>query len=205
MVTRLTADPSDILAASTKKRITTALQQVIPTAQPGQFNQAMMELGATVCLPNGAPLCEKCPAAEFCQAFQQGRTGEFPVKAPKKPRRIEKRRVYLIFSDRGVALRRRPERGLLAGLWEYPNELEGENAIPAQLGLSPDECKRVTTGKHIFSHIEWHMTACTAQVEPETLPDGWVWADRGALERDYAVPNAFSAFSDAVAQRLGYF
>ena len=47
--------------------------------------------------------------------------------------------MYLIFSDRGVALRRRPERGLLAGLWEYPNELEGENAIPAQLGLSPDE------------------------------------------------------------------
>lgn len=83
VVTRLTADPSDILAASTKKRITAALQQVIPTAQPGQFNQAMMELGATVCLPNGAPLCEKCPAAEFCQAFQQGRTGEFPVKAPK--------------------------------------------------------------------------------------------------------------------------
>ena len=73
VVTRLTADPSDILAASTKKRITAALQQVIPTAQPGQFNQAMMELGATVCLPNGAPLCEKCPAAEFCQAFQQGR------------------------------------------------------------------------------------------------------------------------------------
>lgn len=205
VVTRLTADPSDILAASTKKRITAALQQVIPTAQPGQFNQAMMELGATVCLPNGAPLCEKCPAAEFCQAFQQGRTGEFPVKAPKKPRRIEKRRVYLIFSDRGVALRRRPERGLLAGLWEYPNELEGETAIPAQLGLSPDECKRVTTGKHIFSHIEWHMTACTAQVEPEALPDGWVWADRGALERGYAVPNAFSVFSDAVAQHLGYF
>ncbi|MCI7159239.1 MAG: A/G-specific adenine glycosylase, partial [Flintibacter sp.] len=205
VVSRITGDEGDIARPETKKRMGSALQAVMPRQDPGDFNQAMMELGATVCLPNGAPLCEKCPAAEFCQAFQQGRTGEFPVKAPKKPRRIEKRRVYLIFSDRGVALRRRPERGLLAGLWEYPNELEGENAIPAQLGLSPDECKRVTTGKHIFSHIEWHMTACTAQVEPEALPDGWVWADRGALERDYAVPNAFSAFSDAVAQHLGYF
>ncbi len=205
VVTRLTADPSDILAAATKKRITAALQQVIPTAQPGQFNQAMMELGATVCLPNGAPLCEKCPAADFCQAFQQGRTGEFPVKAPKKPRRVEKRRVYLIFSDRGVALRRRPERGLLAGLWEYPNELEEEKAIPALLGLTPEDFQKATTGKHIFSHIEWHMTAYAVQVEPEALHEGWVWADRGALERDYAVPNAFSAFSDTVAQRLGYF
>ena len=202
---RVTGDEGDIAAPATKKRVTAALAEIIPLDAPGDFNQAMMELGATVCLPNGAPLCEKCPAADFCQAFQQGRTVEFPVKAPKKPRRIEKRRVYLIFSDRGVALRRRPERGLLAGLWEYPNELEGETAIPAQLGLSPDECKRVTTGKHIFSHIEWHMTACTAQVEPEALPDGWVWADRGALERDYAVPNAFSALSDAVAQHLGYF
>ena len=205
VVTRLTADPSDILAAATKKRITAALQQVIPTAQPGQFNQAMMELGATVCLPNGAPLCEKCPAAAFCQAFQQGRIGEFPVKAPKKPRRMEKRQVYLIFSAQGVALRRRPARGLLAGLWEYPNELEGEDTILAQLGLSPEDFKKEATGKHIFSHIEWHMTAYVAQVEPEVLPEGWVWADRGALERDYAVPNAFSAFSDAVAQRLGYF
>ena len=113
--------------------------------------------------------------------------------------------MYLIFSDQGVALRRRAERGLLAGLWEYPNELEGEDAISGLFGLSPDDWKKVTTGKHIFSHIEWHMTAYTAQVEPDALPEGWVWADRGALERDYAVPNAFSAFSDAVAQRLGHF
>ena len=77
--------------------MTQALAQVIPLAAPGDFNQAMMELGATVCLPNGAPLCEKCPAAPFCRAHLEEHTDQLPVKAPKKPRRAEKRTVYLLF------------------------------------------------------------------------------------------------------------
>ena len=83
----------------------------------------MMELGATVCLPNGAPLCDLCPARAFCTARLTGRTGQLPVKAAKKARRVEERTVFLIFHENRVALRRRPGRGLLAGLWEYPNEL----------------------------------------------------------------------------------
>ena len=94
-----------------KKKVTAALAEVIPLDAPGDFNQALMELGATVCLPNGAPLCEKCPAAALCQAFQEGRTGELPVKAAKKARRVEERTVYLLFHGDRVALRRRPERG----------------------------------------------------------------------------------------------
>ena len=178
-----------------KKKVTAALQAVIPTGEPGNFNQAMMELGATVCLPNGAPLCEKCPAASFCRALREDRIGELPVKAPKRARRIEERRVYLIFSDDGVALRRRPGKGLMAGLWEYPNELAGEETIPAALGLSPADLELVGTGRHIFTHIEWRMTAYTARTEGLALPEGWLWADREALAREYAVPNAFQAFA----------
>ena len=202
---RITGDSGDITSPAMKKKVTAALQAVIPTGEPGNFNQAMMELGATVCLPNGAPQCEKCPAAPFCRALREDRIGELPVKAPKKARRVEERRVYLIFSDDGVALRRRPGKGLLAGLWEYPNELTGEETIPAALGLSPADLELVGTGRHIFTHIEWRMTAYTARTEGLALPEGWVWADREALAREYAVPNAFQAFSEYVKGKLGYF
>ena len=156
-----------------------------------------MELGATVCLPNGAPLCDRCPAADFCTARREERTGELPVKAAKKARRIEARTVFLIFWEKKVALRRRPGRGLLAGLWEYPNELS-----PAPCPVEAGGLSGGPAGKHIFSHIEWHMTAQIVEAASPELPEGWVWADRAALERDYAVPNAFQAFAGAVEARL---
>ena len=202
---RICGDDGDISTPAMKKKVTAALAQIIPLDAPGDFNQAMMELGATVCLPNGAPLCEKCPAAAFCRAFQEGRTGELPVKAPKKARRVETRTVYLLFYDGQVALRRRPDQGLLAGLWEFPNERTDGTDRLAGWGLSPVSLDKAGTGKHIFSHIEWHMTAVAAQLGSPSLPEGWVWADRGALRDTYAVPNAFQSFADAVADRLGRF
>ena len=202
---RVCGDEGDITTPAMKKKVTQALAQIIPLDAPGDFNQAMMELGATVCLPNGAPLCEKCPAASFCRAFQEGRTGELPVKAAKKARRVEERAVYLFFYENHVALRRRPGKGLLAGLWEYPNELSGGTDWPAAWGLSPRSLERAGTGKHIFTHMEWHMTALAGELDGPDLPQGWVWADRTALRDTYAVPNAFQSFSQKVADRLGRF
>ena len=202
---RIAGDSGDITSTPMKKRVTQAMAQLIPVDAPGDFNQALMELGATVCLPNGAPLCGQCPAQGFCAAYQQGRTGELPVKAAKKARRMEVRQVFLLFHGDQVALRRRPARGLLAGLWEFPNEPEDGADWPARWGLSPTELTRVGSGKHIFTHIEWHMTAWAGELPDAALPQGWVWADRAALRDIYALPNAFSAFSEPVARRLGYF
>lgn len=202
---RICGDDGDITTPAMKKKVTQALAQVIPLDAPGDFNQAMMELGATICLPNGAPLCEKCPASGFCLAYQEGRTGELPVKAPKKPRRVEERTVYLLFYEDQVALRRRPKKGLLAGLWEYPNELAVETDWLAQWGLSSKTVYRAGAGKHIFSHIEWHMTALAVELDSPNLPEGWVWANRTELRDIYAVPNAFQSFADRVADRLGRF
>ena len=202
---RICADSGDISTPAMKKRVTQALAQIIPLDAPGDFNQAMMELGATVCLPNGAPLCEKCPAASFCRAFQEGRTAELPVKAAKKARRVETRTVYLLFRQNRVALRQRPDRGLLAGLWEYPNELADGTDWPAQWGLSPVSLKKAGTAKHIFTHIEWNMTALAGELTHEELPDGWAWASRADLRDTYAVPNAFQSFSPFVTGQLGHF
>jgi len=170
-----------------------------------RLEELNMELGATICLPNGAPLCEKCPAGRLCRAFQEGRTGELPVKASKKARRVEERTVFLIFYEDRVALRRRPSRGLLAGLWEYPNELSGTDGWPTRWGLDIPAMEQAGMGKHIFTHIEWHMTAVAGEVSGPALPEGWVWAGRRELRDIYAVPNAFQHFSQAVADRLGRF
>ena len=204
VVSRICADDADITLPATKKRVGEQLAEVIPAAQPGDFNQAMMELGATVCLPNGEPLCDRCPARDFCLAHRDGLTGSLPVKAPKKARRVEGRTVYLIFHGRRVALRQRPDKGLLAGLWEYPNELTEAGRTPEDWSIR-GSVERVGTGRHIFSHIEWHMTAVAVQAEDETLPAGWAWADRQELERKYAIPGAFEAFRTAVLDRLGHF
>ena len=202
---RVAGDGGDITTPAMKKRVTAALAELIPLDAPGDFNQALMELGATICLPNGAPLCERCPAAAFCRACREGRTGELPVKAAKKPRRVEERTVYLLFYGDRVALRRRPARGLLAGLWEYPNELSDGTDWPARWGLMAPVLERAGTGKHIFTHIEWRMTALAGELDGPKLPEGWVWAGREGLRDTYAVPNAFRSFEKTVLDRLGHF
>ena len=202
VVTRITGDSGDITRADTKERIRAALADILPRGMAGKFNQAMMDLGATVCLPNGAPLCGQCPAEGFCTAHREERTGELPVKAAKRPRRVEERTVFLLFHGGRVALRRRGERGLLAGLWEYPNELSPASDALAAWGIEPAAEEFGGTGKHIFTHIEWHMTARLVETAGEELPEGWVWAGRGELRRSYAVPNAFQSFRHLVEERL---
>jgi len=118
---------------------------------------------------------------------------------------VEERLVYMIFHGDRVALRRREKKGLLAGLWEYPNELAVEGDFPGQWGIAERERRPGGTGKHIFTHIEWRMNAVMIESEGEELPEGWVWCGRTELLHQYAVPNAFRAFSGKVMERLGYF
>ena len=197
VVARITADDGDILKPDTKRRMRDKLQAVLPRAHAGDFNQAMMELGATVCLPNGAPQCRRCPAADFCAARLRGLMDRLPVKAPKKGRRVEERTVFLIFRDKKVALRRRPDKGLLAGLWEYPN-----GPAPCPCPVEAKSLSEVGAAKHIFTHIEWHMTGVAVEAGDAALPDGWVWAGREELRTVYAVPNAFQGFQPIVEERL---
>ena len=196
VVSRITADCRDMARPQVKREVGEALRAVMPPNRPGDFNQALMELGALVCLPNGAPLCGQCPAESFCAAKRQGMAGRLPVKPPKKPRRVEERAVYLICRQNRVALRRRPARGLLAGLWEYPSGPAGWPCPVAGGACLAGEAR------HVFTHVEWRMTAWAVEAAGEALPEGWVWAAEADLAEVYPVPSAFGAFRGWVERRL---
>ena len=204
VVTRLADWGADIADVKTKRAVREALRPAVPDRAEDirVFNQALMELGAVVCLPNGAPLCEQCPVRELCAAHLEERTAELPVKAAKKKRRIEERRVWLIFRNGRVALRRRPSKGLLAGLWEYPNELADDKDWLERWHIPAVSRENAGTGKHIFTHVEWHMTAEAVCSGVDDLPEGWIWAGARELEQVYAVPNAFQSCRPTVLERL---
>ena len=196
VLSRFVADASPITDPAVKKRVKTALEAVYPQKAPGAFTQALMELGATVCVPNGAPKCADCPLNGHCRAHLEGKTALFPVKAQKKQRKTEQRTVFLLRCGEKLALEKRPSRGLLAGLWEYPNELGDK--MPEEWGIKPVSDEFGCTAKHIFTHIEWHLTARIVCTETDIIPGGWVWADRNELKHRYAIPNAFDGVAHLI-------
>ena len=187
----------DILDTRVKKAMRKALDLAVPEDRSGDFNQALMDLGATVCLPNGKPLCEDCPLADLCAAKKLGTAQELPVRAKKNPRRIEEMTVYLMIKEGAVALRKRGDTGLLAGLWEFPHisGTAAEETAPDALsawGLTALDWKKKISAKHIFTHVEWHMTGYLVTVKGEGLSD-FVWADSDKLT-SLAVPGAFQKY-----------
>ena len=204
VVARITADDSDIARGATKKKMEELVEEVIPRTAPGDFNQSLIELGAIVCLPGGRPKCEACPVRHICRAHAEGRELDYPVKTKAKARRIEVRTVFL-FRDAGkTVIRKRPAKGLLAGLYEFPNR-EGRLtkkdviAYSKELGLAPVRVRKIGEAKHIFSHVEWHMTGyeiLVDELERELHPqdESLVFADIRELQEKYAVPSAFEAF-----------
>jgi len=220
---RLAADASDISAAATKKLITEQIRTIIPKERPGDFNQAMMELGATVCLPNGLPRCGECPVAFLCEARRLDRIAEFPVKSGKPPRKIEKKTVLVLLNENGTAaaLRKRPEIGLLAGLWEFPNfdGVISEDEMRQILGascLNISSLVKLKEARHVFTHIEWDMTGYLAVVKERDPGQGsavmetdrscnnaldFQWIDRKLMDEKLALPAAFKAYYQVLKDR----
>ena len=191
----------DILDSKNRRQFRRRMEAVMPRQEPGAINQALMDLGAGICLPGGAPLCDTCPAADFCAAREQGRQRELPVRAPKKEKRLEEKTVFLLLGPEGTALRQRPDTGVLAGLWEYPHvpgRLTEEQAARQlrQWGLTPRAWLRQLDARHIFTHIRWEMTGYLVQVEG-LGPADWLWAD-GARRQRLAIPSAFDQFTRAL-------
>ncbi len=193
---RLMDDPSPIDLPATKKAVAQALAEIYPK-EAGDFTQALMELGATVCGPNKTPDCGNCPCREICLGYQHGTAESLPVKAPKKEKRQEDRTVFLLCCDERYALEKRPNKGLLAGLWQFPNvtgHLSTEQSLAAveAMGLRPKEILREVSKKHIFTHIQWNMKGIYLEVSDTSGNFQWFTAEE--INTQAALPTAFRQF-----------
>lgn len=206
VVSRLCAYGEDIMLPAVRKVIFNCLLPYM-AEKPGELNQAFMDLGASICLPNGVPKCESCPVSFCCEAFLNGQERLFPVKRAKSARRIEERAVLLVFANGRVLLHRRKAQGLLAGLWEFPN-FEGrvnEGAVLdycSGVGIPVKNVRRLVNAKHIFTHIEWHMTGFAVEANEYAEAEGYVWAGADELQERYPLPSAFRAFKEAAETNL---
>ena len=193
LVSRLTAEATPIDQPAYKRRVKAALEAVYPD-RAGDFTQALMELGATVCGPNRAPNCEKCPCKDFCLGYEQGIAEQLPVKGTKKTRRLEEKTVFILSCDGQYALVRRPEKGLLAGMWQFPETpgtLELEQALQI-LGVEVKEVYRQVEKNHIFTHIEWKMRGFYLEIREKSGKYQWFSPDE--IEQSAALPTAFRQF-----------
>jgi A/G-specific DNA glycosylase len=205
---RLLASAANVDILSVKRAYRALVAGLIPADTPGAFNQALMELGATVCLPNGQPLCQSCPLLSLCSASRQGTAGDLPVRKAKQKRRCERRAVLFVIAERRVLLFRRPPSGLLGGMWEPLNRTGAFSARETELllrgwGGTLQTVKKLLPAVHIFSHIEWRMDAAVVFSAPFAAPDGAVWADLSDIQNIYAIPSAFRAWRGALAHCLG--
>lgn len=197
---RLTEDRSPIDLPETKKKVHAALAAIYPE-NAGDFTQALMELGATLCGPNWKPRCESCPCASLCLSHQRGTAETLPVKSPKKAKRQEERTVFIFSCDGCYALRKRPNRGLLAGLWEFPNvsgKLEVPQALEAAetMGVGPRNLLRQVERKHIFTHIQWNLRGYYLEVAEK--PDCFRWFTGEEIRAQAALPTAFRQFWEEI-------
>ncbi len=217
---RVTADGEDIGLPRKKKQVEEEMKEVMEEegVTPGVFNQALMELGAMVCLPNGAPKCDSCPLYSLCLSRMRQCTDTIPYKAPKKPRKIEERTVFLIEAEGRYLIQKRPQKGLLAGMYEFPgaegylSRKEGIawlfERLRADTGETVSEIEReaekveivdieaLGTARHIFTHIQWEMEGYRIVLNgmPENTKGLWVTA--AELEQEYSLPSAFRAYRE---------
>ncbi len=197
VISRIVGSKKDILLPETKKEVSRALQEIIPE-EAGDFNEGLMELGERICIPNGEPLCERCPIRKWCVAFEKGLTNEIPVRVKKTKRTKEKRQVFVLEYQNKIAIRKRGEKGLLAGMYEFPNVLEKNNTKLEQIlenwNLKIEQIEEIGQAKHIFSHIEWEMTGWKINVKEKN--EEFIWVEKKEIFEKYAIPEAFRYYKN---------
>ncbi len=195
VISRLTADETPVDLPAYKAQVQRQLKEVYPP-RAGDFTQALMELGATLCGPNREPDCVNCPCKDFCAGHQKGIAAKLPVKLPKRSRRTEEKTVFVFCADGRYALQKRPGKGLLAGLWQFPEApgiLEASDAMEAarKMGIKVLDIRRQVEKTHIFTHIQWNMRGIYADTEPG---GDFIWLTAEQIEAERALPTAYRQF-----------
>ena len=193
---RLTNDSTPIDVPAMKKKTAEALQKVYPD-RAGDFTQALMELGATVCGPNRKPDCKSCPCQDFCLGFYNNTAQDLPVKSAKKDRKQLDMTVLVLSCDGQYALEKRENKGLLAGLWQFPNtegflDVAQVIAFLKEKGICVKDVLRQTERKHIFTHIQWNMRCFYMEVSNRC--EIYEWLPSQKIETEAALPTAFRMF-----------
>ncbi len=194
---RVLISEDDILKESTKRKFQKIIMEYLPEDRSDAFNQALMEIGALICVPNAAPRCNICPVASECMGYQSGDAHRLPNKAVKKARKIDKKTVLVITYQNQVHLCQREEKGLLAGLYEF-DVYEGyltKNQIRDQFKGNIKRMTALEDTKHIFSHVEWHMKGYLIELNDKTI-DG-IWCTKKEIEETYAIPTAYKVYKKA--------
>ncbi|WP_064093943.1 A/G-specific adenine glycosylase [Rossellomorea aquimaris] len=188
----------DIAKPSSRKVFEEAVRALISEENPSYFNQALMELGALICTPT-SPSCLLCPVREHCQGFQEGVQSDLPVKTKKKSaRKLNMAAAVLFTEDNRVVIHKRPSKGLLANLWEFPNFEVGNSSSGRKQLLQNivDEYKVdcslktgvITKIQHVFSHIIWDIEVYVGSINSTSLgANGLVAVTEEELEK-YAFP-----------------
>jgi len=224
VISRVTADDSDIMKQSVRINMEKRLLEVMCDEDteviPSIFNQALMELGATVCVPSGVPHCDVCPWKEICEAKRQDIIMELPVKKKAKERRIEERTVLILKDGSQLALHKRPKKGLLAGMYELPNvegHLSEEEvlAFVKEQGYVPIRVQKACDAKHIFSHVEWRMKGYVVflqagefaekkeEVSESSIAKDWIFVELAETKEQYAIPSAFVKYTEYLNLVIG--
>lgn len=198
---RVQGDDTPIDSTERKKSLYKQLQSVYPEAA-GDYTQSLMELGALVCLPEN-PKCELCPLNNRCVANEQGQQNVLPVM-PKKPEKKKSRlAVFLLKTPTGIPLRKRPAKGVLAGMWEFPNVDITKNEPPmsellAFFGVKNYKLTGEKKHTHVFTHLVWEMTAYVVETEDET---GISTFSEGELQREISLATAFRWVLDLLEEK----
>ena len=172
----------------------------------GDMNQALMDLGAEICVPvrqETGPDCGRCPLAGCCRAYGTGTERTLPVMPEKKSRRIQEMTVFVIRDNDRFVLRQRPAKGLLAGLYEFPNAegfADRKEALRCieELGFSPVRIMELPEAVHQFTHVEWQMKGYAVWVDDlssaKAADNGCFAATAGEISKKYSIPSAFGAY-----------
>jgi A/G-specific adenine glycosylase len=190
---RLNNIKDDIKQKEIKASIKEQVKSLLPKNRVGDFNQALMEIGATVCLPNGTPYCEICPLKEMCKAYKKGTQKEIPIKRKKKQTPTKDITVLLVKHRDKYIIEKRPSTGLLANMYQFPIVEEHLDIKDIEL-LHIDnikEIKQLNNSKHIFSHLKWNMKAYEITLQNRT---NGLFASKEEILNKYSIPTAFKEY-----------
>ncbi|MCM1157631.1 MAG: A/G-specific adenine glycosylase [Bacteroidales bacterium] len=197
VIMRISDCRDNIDEQKTKQAVRKNLLPLYGTGDCGELTQALMELGAVICVPKGEPKCEECPLGRQCLAYANDTYRELPVRRAKQKRRIEEKTVFILHDGSRYGIQKRGENGLLANMWEFyhtAGRLDAQDAVRyiGEQGFEPVALEKEVPYTHIFSHVEWRMTAY--YIECRKRQEMLTWAEKEELETVYALPSAFRVF-----------